>query len=99
MRSVVAEILEWSQDRPAWQRDALRRLFSGGVGPADVAELTNLCKAARGLVESKPPTPITQEDMRAQASAATTVTLTSVTHHRGVSRASWSFWRASCRGC
>ena len=23
--SVLEEILEWSQDRPAWQRDALRR--------------------------------------------------------------------------
>lgn len=28
--TVLQEILEWSQDRPAWQRDALRRLVLYG---------------------------------------------------------------------
>ena len=39
--NVLKEILEWSQGRPMWQRDALRRLVLNGelsdedIGPLD----------------------------------------------------------------
>ena len=49
---VLAEILTWSQDRPAWQRDALRRLFTtGAIGDEDVDEFVEICKGTHGLCE------------------------------------------------
>jgi len=37
-------ILEWSLDRPRWQRDALRRLIeAGSLAPADIGELEAIC--------------------------------------------------------
>jgi len=41
----LADILAWSQDRPLWQRDALRRLTEAEELTAeDIEELTALCK-------------------------------------------------------
>lgn len=41
----LQEIATWSQDRPAWQRDALRRLIAQGeLTEQDITELTALCK-------------------------------------------------------
>jgi hypothetical protein len=54
MTNVLNEILQWSQDRSAWQRDALRRLVtSEKTTQEDLLELVNLCKAAHGLTEPK----------------------------------------------
>ena len=48
---VLNEILQWSLDRPAWQRDALRRLITeGDFDESDIRELSNLCKSRHGLV-------------------------------------------------
>jgi hypothetical protein len=45
--NVLLEILAWSLDRPAWQRDALRRIFvQGGLNDGDVDDLTDISKAA-----------------------------------------------------
>ena len=44
---VLKEILDWSQsqDRPAWQRDALRRLVSKGeLSKDDIRELGRYVK-------------------------------------------------------
>ncbi|HOO89496.1 MAG TPA: hypothetical protein PLA74_01605 [Syntrophales bacterium] len=50
--SVLEEILEWSQDRPSWQRDALRRLLQNGdLTDDDLRDLTEICKSAHGLAE------------------------------------------------
>jgi len=47
--TVLETILEWSNDRPLWQRDALRRIVSNGqLASADIAELVSLCKQGRG---------------------------------------------------
>ena len=41
----LASILDWSYARPAWQRDALRRLcVTGELDERDMSELTDLCK-------------------------------------------------------
>ena len=41
-------ILEWSINRPAWQRDALRRIMLvGKINDKDVDELTIICKESR----------------------------------------------------
>ena len=50
--SVLKDIFEWSQDRPAWQRDALRRLVLGGELSEDgIRDLTEICKSAYGLAK------------------------------------------------
>ena len=45
MMDVLGEILNWSANRPAWQRDALRRLvLAGELDDDDFTELTELCR-------------------------------------------------------
>ena len=48
-RTVLETILDWSLDRPLWQRDALRRIVATGT-PNDAAlgELLALCKKEHG---------------------------------------------------
>jgi len=83
--TLLAEILEWSKERPAWQRDALRRLFSSGkVGSGEVDELVVLCKAAHGLSDPKTAQVLTAEHLPVTDRASDTVTLTSITHNHGV---------------
>ena len=47
-KTVLEWILEWSADRPGWQRDALRRIVQKGrLDDTDIAELVALCKEIR----------------------------------------------------
>lgn len=83
--TVLQEILEWSQDRPSWQRDALRRLVeSGELSEDDVRELSEMCKAAHGLAESPDSRPLTADYIPDTSTASGQVTLVSIFHHRGV---------------
>jgi energy-coupling factor transporter ATP-binding protein EcfA2 len=41
--SLSQEIVSWSEDRPDWQRDALRRLATAPLSDGDLAELAVLC--------------------------------------------------------
>lgn len=48
-KTVLETILDWSHDRPAWQRDALRRIMAKGrLDNDDVKELIDLCKQGKG---------------------------------------------------
>lgn len=48
-KTVLETILEWSEQRPAWQRDALRRIVSEGTpDEASILELVALCKKGKG---------------------------------------------------
>jgi energy-coupling factor transporter ATP-binding protein EcfA2 len=52
-KTVLETILDWSQDRPVWQRDALRRIVGKGkLDDNDIAELVALCKQGRGRAAS-----------------------------------------------
>jgi len=45
--AALADILSWSADIPAWQRDALRRLYGQAkLEPADLTSLVAICKGA-----------------------------------------------------
>lgn len=83
--NVLQEILEWSQGRPMWQRDALRRLvLYGEISDEDICSLTEICKSAYGLAEQQETAPLAKEHMPDKAECAVPVSLVSIFHHRGV---------------
>ena len=83
--TVLQEILEWSQDRPAWQRDALRRLaVKGELSEDDLRELAEICKAAHGLAEQQEVTPLSRDHVPDKGGAVPPVSLFSIFHLRGV---------------
>jgi energy-coupling factor transporter ATP-binding protein EcfA2 len=83
--TVLQEILEWSYDRPVWQRDALRRLvLNGELSSDDIDALTNICKGAYGLAEQGDITPLAKDDVPVKTAGSAPVSLLSIFHHRGV---------------
>jgi hypothetical protein len=85
MRDVSADILEWSQDRPAWQRDALRRIFTHTqLSAEDFKQLAELCKSQHGLVEARPMEPLGASHISISGGLGSAVSLVSITHHHGV---------------
>ncbi len=49
-KTVLETILDWSADRPLWQRDALRRIVTGGTpDEAGVIDILALCKKEHGV--------------------------------------------------
>lgn len=83
--AILSEILEWSKERSDWQRDALRRLFtSGTITSADLEDLVDLCKAARGLAAPRKPHVLASEHLAITSAGTEKASLVSVTHHRGV---------------
>lgn len=83
--NVLAEILEWSKDRNAWQRDALRRLVvTGDLSDDDILELASICKSAHGLAEQQSVAPLAEEHVPSEMVGAMPVSLVSIFHHRGV---------------
>lgn len=83
--NVLEDILEWSQDRPLWQRDALRRLVqSSELSDDDLRALTEICKSAQGLAEEQDVVPLAQEHVPETGTGTTPVSLVSIFHHQGV---------------
>lgn len=80
--SVLDEILAWSKDCPAWQRDALRRIISSGeLTKTDLAELEAMCRA-RG----ENAVPLDAAHLPAGPNAQDSVTLLSLGALKGVNR-------------
>ncbi|KAB2309354.1 AAA family ATPase [Betaproteobacteria bacterium SCN2] len=83
--TVLQEILEWSQGRPAWQRDALRRLvLTGEPSDDDIRALTEVCKSVHGLADEQETSPFAKEHVPDTTEGAAPVSLVSIFHHRGV---------------
>lgn len=84
--NIFADVLAWSQQRPTWQRDALRRLFtSGDLSSDDLDELTEMCKARYGLAAPMPSSPLEAVHLPISAPAPSVpVSLVALTHHNGV---------------
>ncbi len=83
--TVLEEILEWSQGRPVWQRDALRRLVQNGeLSEDDLRALTEICKSAHGLAEEQDIAPLAQEHVPETGTGAAHVSLVYIFHHQGV---------------
>ncbi len=83
--NVLREILDWSTERPAWQRDGLRRLVSlGEVKESDIQELARFCKSSHGLAEATEPELLTAAHLPKVRADSTPVALISLIHHSGV---------------
>jgi len=81
----LTEILEWSTRQPAWQRDALRRLFATGrLAAEDMDDLVELCKARHGLLPARDGTPLSKEHLAIGGEAEFPVSLVAVSHQHGV---------------
>jgi energy-coupling factor transporter ATP-binding protein EcfA2 len=82
---VLDEILNWSNDRSAWQRDALRRLVENGdLTEDDISELTEICKGQFGLAEPQAGDPLTATHLPIKDATLGAVSLDSIFHHEGV---------------
>lgn len=83
--TVLREVLAWSQERPSWQRDALRRLVvNGDLSDADIRELAEICKSDYGLAEKIEILPLANEHVPSDAATTSAVALDSIFHHKGV---------------
>ena len=83
--TLLQQILEWSQDRPLWQRDALRRLvLNGELSDNDVRTLIEICKTVHGLAEPQEVAPLAKGHIPEKGNGGVPVSLESIFHHRGV---------------
>ncbi|MEW7986907.1 MAG: AAA family ATPase [Candidatus Thiodiazotropha sp.] len=83
--SVLNEILGWSQDRPLWQQDALRRLvLNDDLSEEDILELGEICKSVHGLSEQHNVLPLIKDHIPAVDTASPQIVLDSIFHLRGV---------------
>ncbi len=83
--NVLLDIFEWSQNRPSWQRDALRRLVQGGdLTDEGINSLTAICKSVHGLADQQEFIPLAKEHIPDVAAGTNPVSLVSIFHHRGV---------------
>ena len=83
--NVLAAILNWSKDRPAWQRDALRRLvLKGELDNDDIGALTEIAKNAHGLAEEQEVIPLGKQHLPTNGKETGRVDLRSTYHNRGV---------------
>lgn len=65
IREALNDIVSWSVDLPAWQRDALRRLYAQRqLTTGDVVELYVLCRQVHDLLEAGE-TPLTAQPLDA----------------------------------
>ena len=82
---VLHDILAWSDARPSWQRDALRRLvLRGELSADDLQALAETCKAAHGLSALRDLAPLSAEHLPDEGDGADPVSLHSISHHEGV---------------
>lgn len=73
-KAALADLVAWAEKRPAWQKDALRRLVTGEtLDDQAIAELTELC-----LDPARSHTPISQSHIVVETSAAEPISLISI---------------------
>ena len=71
--TALADIVKWSEDLPAWQREALRRLCSQTkLDATDITALASICKGADSAV------PLDASHVRDPAASNAVVSLSSL---------------------
>jgi energy-coupling factor transporter ATP-binding protein EcfA2 len=84
--TVFDTILNWSQERPLWQRDALRRIvLKGQLDASDLSELADLCKQGKGEKSiTLKPEPLSKIHLPANPDEGESVSLLSICDVEGV---------------
>ncbi|MHC4357130.1 MAG: AAA family ATPase, partial [Planctomycetota bacterium] len=87
--AVLTDTLEWSADRAAWQRDALRRIVTqGSLTEQDVQELCKICLAQRGIADENDlapaPNPLAAEHLPSDSGQPSRVQLVGLRDVQGV---------------
>ena len=87
--AVFGELVEWAQTRPAWQQDAMRRLWRRGeLTEDDLDELEAMCKAQHGALSADTtaptPQPLDASHVPAADSAGNAVSLCRISSVRHV---------------
>ena len=86
--SILDQILTWADNRPEWQRDALRRLFQqGSFSHIDLQELTQICRRGAGLdvAESTPTAkPLDGSALSGNSNGISTVALAAVAEIKNI---------------
>jgi hypothetical protein len=78
-KTVLEAVLAWSLARPAWQRDALRRIVAQGkLSADDIAALIELCKKGRGAQSALTAAPLESGHLPVNPGKGAAVTLVSV---------------------
>lgn len=73
-KAALTDLIAWAEKRPAWQKDALRRLVTGEtLDTQAITELTELC-----LDPARPHIPISQSHIAADAAVAEPISLVSI---------------------
>jgi len=81
--SALRSVLSWSRKRPAWQRDALRRLYEGGsLSAEDEEELYAIARSMRRVGDTdsgvEKTRPLVDANLPAPSSPGTTVALEAI---------------------
>jgi len=88
--SALHEILDWSQNLPAWQRDALRRIVSQeAIHNADIGELYSICRSTLASCEpghTVVSRPLAATDLPPAPGEASSVVLLSIGEFEHVNR-------------
>ncbi len=87
-KTVLETILTWSESRPDWLRDALRRIVSSGTpGNEDLEELLALCKKEHGddTVELDA-VPLTSDHLPVDPGAGESIAISSIQNVAGVNQ-------------
>jgi energy-coupling factor transporter ATP-binding protein EcfA2 len=85
IRVALRDIATWSETLPRWQRDALRRIYSGcAFNEIDIDELESLCRSAHSLTPADAPTieanVLTPNDLPTTVRSDTSVSLLGIAH-------------------
>lgn len=72
--ALLDDILNWSNDLPAWQRDALRRIFAAN-GQLTAKDLTEIRAMAEGAAGAPQPTSLTKSHIPTMGSGMSTILL------------------------
>ena len=81
-RTVLEKIYDWSEGRPVWQRDALRRILQKNtIQDQDIDELSLILKAEKaGKLEAISATPLSEEDLPANPKATEAVNISKLSN-------------------